>query len=101
MLSVLGKRNAGDLAMPDSPGKLARLAAADALGRAPAPTSVEMDGKQCLHEVVWPKDWDGPAPAGPPRRKDGPAAREFSFKLDPFQQVAVNCLEEGALGFTS
>ena len=25
----------------------------------------------------------------------GAAAREFSFQLDPFQQVAVNCLEAG------
>ena len=98
MPGTLGKRNAAlaDLAVPESsPGKLARVAAADAIARGPAPTSVEVDGKQCLHEVVWPGDWDGPAPTHPPQRKEGPAAREFSFKLDPFQQVAVNCLEEG------
>ena len=67
----LGKRKAADLAVPDGgPVKLARVAAADAVSRAPAPTSVEADGKQCLHEVVWPADWDGPASAQPPKRKE-------------------------------
>ena len=56
---------------------------------------VETDGKYCTHEVAWPPD----APVGsllpPPRRTDVPPAREYPFKIDPFQQTAINCLEAG------
>lgn len=33
--------------------------------------------------------------APPPARPD-PAAKEYAFTLDPFQQTAINCLETGA-----
>lgn len=31
----------------------------------------------------------------PPPPRAGPPAREYPFKLDPFQQTAVNALEAG------
>ena len=31
----------------------------------------------------------------PPPQKPGPPAREFPFKLDPFQQTAISALEAG------
>ncbi len=54
---------------------------------------VEFDGKSCTHEVAWPPGEEG-SPLPPPKR-DGPSAREYPFKIDPFQQTAVNCLEAG------
>jgi len=67
------------------------------------------DGKKsCTHEVLWPPP--GAAPRGgdavsaveadarsplPPPGRPGPPARAFPFALDPFQQVAVDCLEAG------
>lgn len=56
---------------------------------------VEFDGKSCTHEVAWPPDVEG-SPLPPPRR-EGPSAREYPFKIDPFQQTAVNALEAGEL----
>ena len=57
------KRSAADAAATDvgpggpeqrsSPATVARTAAAEAVRRAPEPTSIEIDGKQCLHEVRW------------------------------------------------
>ena len=55
---------------------------------------VEFDGKSCTHEVAWPPGEDG-SPLPPPAR-EGPPAREYPFKIDPFQQTAINCLEAGA-----
>ncbi|KAG2483942.1 hypothetical protein HYH03_017262, partial [Edaphochlamys debaryana] len=78
--------------------KAPRLSAADAANRvAQLPVGanlVEVDGKSCTHEVAWPPG----APAGsllPPPPREGPPARVYPFKIDPFQQVAVNCLEAG------
>lgn len=34
----------------------------------------------------------------PPGPRPGPPAKEYPFKIDPFQQTAVNCLEAGAEG---
>eukprot|EP00798_Chlamydomonas_sp_ICE-L_P020959 gene20959-27812_t len=54
---------------------------------------VEFDGKACTHEVAWPPN----APPGselPPPKKEGlPPAREYPFRIDPFQQTAINALE--------
>ena len=49
-------------------------------------------GVRCLHEVAYPSDWPAermglkkPMPEQP--------AKEFPFRLDPFQEEAVRCLE--------
>ena len=47
-------------------------------------------------QVAWPGSWTGAAPLQPPQARSGPPARDYPFKLDPFQQVAANCLEAGA-----
>ncbi|GIM09817.1 hypothetical protein Vretimale_13555 [Volvox reticuliferus] len=54
---------------------------------------VEVDGKSCTHEVAWPPGQEGNML--PPTPREGPPARVYPFKIDPFQQVAVNCLEAG------
>ncbi|KAG2452954.1 hypothetical protein HYH02_002291 [Chlamydomonas schloesseri] len=54
---------------------------------------VEVDGKSCTHEVAWPPGQQGSLL--PPPAREGPPARKYLFKIDPFQQVAVNCLEAG------
>ncbi|KAG2425704.1 hypothetical protein HXX76_013546 [Chlamydomonas incerta] len=54
---------------------------------------VEVDGKSCTHEVAWPPGQEGSLL--PPPAREGPPARVYPFKIDPFQQVAVNCLEAG------
>ncbi|XP_049848810.1 exosome RNA helicase MTR4-like [Schistocerca gregaria] len=50
--------------------------------------------KKCQHEMCVPPGWQGDpwdenTPANPNRK----AAKEFSFSLDPFQRVAIACLE--------
>lgn len=54
---------------------------------------VEIDGKSCTHEVSWPPGQEGSTMPPPPR--PGPPARSYDFKIDPFQQTAINCLEAG------
>jgi ATP-dependent RNA helicase DOB1 len=44
--------------------------------------------QNCLHECVRPEDWV--SQEYPPQAP----AKEFPYKLDPFQQEAVNCLEK-------
>lgn len=79
------------------PGKMPRLADDNRVARLPVGANlVEFDGKACTHEVAWPPGMEG-SPLPPPKR-EGPPAREYPFKIDPFQQVAVNCLEAGELG---
>lgn len=55
---------------------------------------IEVDGKSCTHEVCWPPGAQGSN--DPPKARPGPPAREYPFKLDPFQQTAINALEGGA-----
>jgi ATP-dependent RNA helicase DOB1 len=75
------------------PSKVARLAE-DRVARVTVGANVvECDGKTCTHEVAWPLEEQGPM--GPPAKRDGPAAREYPFKIDPFQQTSINCLEAG------
>jgi ATP-dependent RNA helicase DOB1 len=54
---------------------------------------IEVDGKSCTHEVCWPPGVQGSN--HPPKAKPGPPAREYPFKIDPFQQTAINALEGG------
>lgn len=54
---------------------------------------IEVDGKSCTHEVCWPPGVQGSSE--PPKARPGPPAREYPFKLDPFQQTAINALEAG------
>ncbi len=54
---------------------------------------IEVDGKACTHEVAWPPGQEGSTK--PPAARAGPAARQYPFELDPFQQTAINCLEAG------
>ncbi len=81
------------------PGKMPRLADDNRVARlAVGANLVEFDGKACTHEVAWPPGMEG-SPLPPPKR-EGPPAREYPFKIDPFQQVAVNCLEAGERGWS-
>lgn len=45
-------------------------------------------GDNCMHECIRPKNWTRKA------LPDTPPAKEYKFKLDNFQQAAVNCLEQ-------
>ncbi len=75
------------------PAKFAKLEE-DRVAQLPSGANVvEFDGKSCTHEVAWPPGQEG-SPL-PPSKRDGPSAREYPFKIDPFQQTAVNCLEAG------
>lgn len=51
-------------------------------------TETYPSAQNCLHECVRPEDWV--TREYPPQ----PPAKEFPYKLDPFQQEAVNCLEK-------
>jgi ATP-dependent RNA helicase DOB1 len=55
---------------------------------------IEVDGKSCTHEVCWPPGVQGSS--DPLKARPGAPAREYPFKLDPFQQTAINALEGGA-----
>jgi len=55
---------------------------------------IEVDGKSCTQEVWWPPGVQGSS--DPPKPRAGAPAREYPFKLDPFQQTAINALEGGA-----
>lgn len=54
---------------------------------------IEVDGKSCTHEVCWPPGVQGSN--DPPKARPGAPAREYPFKVDPFQQTAINALEAG------
>jgi ATP-dependent RNA helicase DOB1 len=54
---------------------------------------IECDGKSCTHEVAWPPQLQGSAQ--PPPSCNRAPARNYAFKLDPFQQTAINALEAG------
>jgi ATP-dependent RNA helicase DOB1 len=94
---------AGSGAPPSKAAKLAvgssasgGVAPGDRVAQLPTGANmVEVNGKSCTHEVAWPPGEEG-SPLPPPPRP-GPPAREYPFTIDPFQQVAVNCLEAGAL----
>ena len=88
------KRKAdGDGLASVPPAKVAKLEE-DRIAKLPVGANVvELDGKACTHEVAWPPGEEG-SPLPPPKR-EGPPAREYPFKIDPFQQTAVNCLENG------
>ncbi len=57
---------------------------------------IQVNGKTCTHEVAWPPGVDGNQL--PPGRSAAPAAKEYAFPLDPFQQTAINSLETGKGG---
>ncbi|GAX80204.1 hypothetical protein CEUSTIGMA_g7642.t1 [Chlamydomonas eustigma] len=54
---------------------------------------IECDGKSCTHEVAWPPHEQGSTQ--PPPSFNTLPARSYAFKLDPFQQTAINALEAG------
>lgn len=56
-------------------------------------TYIEIDGKSCFHRLVSP-DNTRPTDQTPPSYQ-GPFARDFPFDLDPFQKLAIGCLEAG------
>lgn len=48
----------------------------------------------CLHDVSYPEGYVASC-SGPPRptKGDPKPAKEFPFKLDPFQSEAIKCIE--------
>jgi ATP-dependent RNA helicase DOB1 len=75
------------------PTKLARLGD-DVVAAMPSGTNyIEVNGKSCTHEVLWPPGVEGSML--PPKQRQGPPAREYPFQIDPFQQTAINALEAG------
>eukprot|EP00878_Enallax_costatus_P032321 GHUV01035508.1.p2 GENE.GHUV01035508.1~~GHUV01035508.1.p2 ORF type:complete len:109 (-),score=39.44 GHUV01035508.1:177-503(-) len=75
------------------PAKLARLGD-DRVAAMPVGSNyIETDGKSCTHEVCWPPGVGGSLL--PPEQRQGPPARAYPFKIDPFQQTAINALEAG------
>ena len=68
----------------------------EVLTEAPRGVNLIEDGaKTCTHEVAWPDGKHDERSRRVPSRKAGPPAKEYAFKLDPFQQTAINCLEAG------
>ena len=57
---------------------------------------IQVNGKTCTHEVAWPPGVEGSQL--PPGKFAAPAAKEYAFSLDPFQQTAINSLETGKGG---
>ena len=57
---------------------------------------IQVNGKTCTHEVAWPPGVEGSQL--PPGNSAAPAAKEYAFPLDPFQQTAINSLETGKGG---
>ena len=49
-------------------------------------------GVRCLHEVAYPSDWPAER-VGLKKPMPEQPAKEFPFRLDPFQEEAVRCLE--------
>ncbi|GAB4813622.1 hypothetical protein N2152v2_000668 [Parachlorella kessleri] len=68
---------------------------------APPPKRAVRPGAACTHEVAIPEDYDVDAAGLDPSvhgtihnpKWEGKLAKEYPFVLDPFQQVAVACLE--------
>ena len=54
---------------------------------------IQVNGKTCPHEVVWPPGEHGSKL--PPVVSGAAPAKEYAFSLDPFQQTAINSLEAG------
>ena len=78
-----------------APAKQQRRLAEDRVASLPQGANlIECDGKSCTHEVAWPPGSTS-ATTLPPPASQGPPARTYPFKIDPFQQTAVNALEAG------
>ena len=78
-----------------APSKQQRRLAEDRVASLPQGANlIECDGKSCTHEVAWPPGSTS-ATTLPPPASHSPPARTYPFKIDPFQQTAVNALEAG------
>jgi hypothetical protein len=93
------KRNADDAGLepPSIAAKQARLEDDEVAKATTGVNVIEIDGKSCTHEVAWPPGQEGCTL--PPARRDTPAAKQYPFKLDPFQQTAIDALEAGQCSF--
>ncbi|UPR01038.1 ATP-dependent RNA helicase [Chloropicon primus] len=54
-----------------------------------------VDGKTCTHQCVWPEGARPTRQGPPPSIPSHKAAKEYEFKLDPFQYTSMNCMEQG------
>ena len=61
------------------------------------PQIIHMGSKSCSHEVAWPGRVTEDKAFHAPSKSDKPPAKTYPFSVDPFQQVAINCLEAGML----
>lgn len=55
---------------------------------------LQSGGKSCIHQVAWPPGVEGSS-GPPPRVAPEKMAKEYPFTIDPFQQTAVDALENG------
>lgn len=92
----------GDENPQAEPSKKTRRLADDRVAALPIGANlVEFEGKACTHEVAWPPGSSGGSSMPPTAAPGRPPAREYPFKLDPFQQTAINALESGELTLNS
>lgn len=55
---------------------------------------MQFGGKSCIHQVAWPPGEQGTSDP-PPRVPAEKMAKEYPFSIDPFQQTAIDALENG------
>eukprot|EP00210_Caulerpa_lentillifera_P001649 g1585.t1 len=70
-----------------------KLPRTDTEEQEPQGTYIEMDGKSCFHRLALPEDVSESTESLP--LFTGIYARDYPFPLDPFQKVAIACLEAG------
>lgn len=61
------------------------------------PQIIQMGSKSCAHEVAWPGIVTEESAFQAPSKSKNLPAKTYPFPVDPFQQVAINCLEAGKL----
>ena len=89
---VINKRPR-DVESAERPSKQPKLEDDRVASPAVGANLIQVNGKTCTHEVAWPPGVDGSQL--PPVKSASPAAKEYTFPLDPFQQTAINSLETG------
>jgi len=58
------------------------------------------DRPSCTHDIAVPEGHDWSYWSGDPEPPPAKPAKEYGFKLDPFQSESIRCLEKGILPLT-